>query len=83
MTTLIESVLALSTGATIAIRFSGEAGTTLVGGTAQHMGVATKADTTVVDMLCGSYSSGKVYVLRITKSSVGNYTVARKSITLS
>ena len=82
-TTLIEGVLGLSLGSPCVVHFSGSAGTTITGSTAQHVGVAIKADTNVVDMLCGAYASGKVYVCRVTKQSVGDYTVARKGVTLS
>lgn len=82
-TTLIETVLSLDVGDGVVVRFSGDAGTTLVGSSSQHLGVAVKADSAVVDIFCGSYASGKAVAVRATKTSVGNYTVARKSVTLS
>lgn len=84
MATLIEGVLGLgSIGSSAILRFGGSAGTTITGSTSQHIGVAFKADNSVVDILCGSYASGRINMCRVTKQSVGNYTVARKSVSLS
>ena len=65
------------------VRFSGEAGTTITGSSSQHIGLAVRADAITVDLLAGSYANGRVFICRVTRQSVGNYTVARKSITLS
>ena len=75
--------MSFSSAGLAVVRFSGGAGTTIAGSTAQHIGVAVKADTNTVDLFVGSYAAGKVYVCRVTRQSVGNYTVARKSVTLS
>lgn len=80
----MEAVLGFSTiGSSVIVRFTGSAGTDIVGATSQHIGIAFKADSNIVDMLCGSYANGKIHMCRITKQSVGNYTVTRKSVSLS